>query len=108
MTREEKIATACELRASTDLSLKKIGEQLGVSHTTVRDWTEHLRPSCAECEVALQVPADDELCGFCREEAVVALRVAIARQATPTVEQILAVLLPPPMTELESDRSVHA
>jgi hypothetical protein len=78
LTREEKVAKACELRAAGELSLKKIGERLGVTHTTVAEWTQHLRPACRVCGFALRKSSPDGRCGFCIEEDECAAGIAVA------------------------------
>jgi hypothetical protein len=131
MTRAEQKAEAKRLRGLYK-GYREIARELDVSHTTVIKWLGE-RPRCAECETVLLDASPDGLCGFCRAETALALTepapartfaifrlrdrgypaeavvraVSIAKRSAPTVEEILAVLLPSSLTEPESDRSVH-
>jgi hypothetical protein len=66
LSREHKIAKAKAMRAE-GVPFSTIGLEMGVSHTTVRDW---LRSSmfCTGCEAALRSASRSGRCGFCETE----------------------------------------
>lgn len=61
--REAMVSEAVELREQ-GVALRAIGEELGVSKTTVEKWLKG-PATCTRCGEKLRKPVPEGLCGFC-------------------------------------------
>jgi hypothetical protein len=72
VTEDQKIARAKELRAQGQ-SLREIGADLGCSRSTASALLDRGGPSCERCKTTMREPDPENLCGFCKLEAIEAL-----------------------------------
>lgn len=69
MTEEQKVARARELQ-DDGLSLRAIGRELGISHSSVTVLLDRSGPTCRGCGATMREPNPEEKCGFCKLEAI--------------------------------------